>query len=39
MTKIDVANKDLDVEYNFDTPAEFEKIKCVKNMKNLLSNS
>jgi len=38
MTKIDVANKDLDVEYNFDTPAEFEKIKCVKNMKNLLKN-
>ena len=37
MTKIDVANRDLDVEYNFDTPAEFEKIKCVKNMKNLLS--
>jgi len=37
MTKIDAANRDLDFEYNLDTPAEFEKIKCVKNMKSLLS--
>ena len=39
MTKIDAANRDLDLEYNLDTPAEFEKIKCVKNMKSLLSNN
>lgn len=39
MTKIDIANRDLDVEFNYDTPAEFEKIKCVKNMKNLLSKN
>ncbi len=37
MTKLDDANKDIDLEFNQDMPADLEKVKCVKNMKNLLS--
>lgn len=39
MTKLDVAHKDIDFEFNFDNAAETEKIKCVKSLKALLSNT
>lgn len=37
MTKLDVAHRDIDLEFNFDNAAETEKIKCVKSLRALLS--
>jgi hypothetical protein len=38
MTKLDVAHRDMDLEFNFDSSVETEKIKCVKSLRALLSN-
>ena len=37
MIKIDVASRDLDTDFNIDGNNEIEKVKCVKNLRNLLS--
>ena len=38
MQKVDKIDQDLELDFGAENSAEIEKIKCVKNLKLLLSN-